>query len=235
MKRESIAVIVITLNEAATIFPCLQRVREAAGVQVLVADGGSTDATRTLARQAGATVVTANRGRGSQLQAGAALARGDLLLFLHGDTLLPPAWERGVRAALANPTVAFGAFRLGIQARGWRFRLVEQGANLRARLLSLPYGDQALFLRQDLFRQVGGYRQIPCMEDLDLVRRLRRHGRFLLAPLTVRTAARRWQRLGIIRTILLNQLLVAAFVAGIPPETLARVYNKKTHPRNVTA
>lgn len=149
-------------------------------------------------------------------------ARGiDVLLFLHADTHLPEGFPQTVRATLADGCVA-GAFRLRIDGEHPGLRWVEWGANLRSRLLALPYGDQALFLPARRFYDMGGFADVPWMEDIEFVRRLRRTGRIAIAPTAVTTSARRWQSWGILRTTLIHQACLAGYLLGIPPRWLHR-------------
>jgi len=225
-KTCDISIIIPTCDEEDTIAAAVNAVAGLAGVEVVVADGGSTDRTVPLARAAGARVTASERGRGSQQNAGAAAARGRVLLFLHADTRLPDCFQQSVLAILRLPGVVAGAFPLGIAARGRGFRLIEWGVNLRASLWQLPYGDQAIFLGAGQFRSMAGFREIPLLEDVDLVLRLRRLGRIELAPVPVLTSARRWQRLGLLRTTLINFLILLCFFAGVSPRRLALWYGK---------
>ena len=218
-----ISVVIPTLNEAACI---RQAIASAQGtdVEVIVADGGSGDATVPLAEAAGARVIVAHGGRAAQQNAAVEASRGEALLFLHADTRLPSGWAAEVRAILAKPGVALGALRLAIDGATPGERLVAAGANLRSRWLGLPYGDQGLFLRRAMFRQLGGFRALPIMEDWDLAKRARRHGRVVLAEGAVLTSSRRWRQLGPLRTTLINALVVAGFNLGVPPQRLADFY-----------
>ena len=130
------------------------------------------------------------------MNAGAALARGEILLFLHADTRLPEGFDAQIRRILASPGVAAGAFRLGIDATGRRLRFIEQAADLRSRFLKMPYGDQAIFTFAKAFAAIGGYPQLPIMEDFELVRRLRRLGEIAISPSRVSSSPRRWMSLG---------------------------------------
>ncbi len=217
-----ISIIIPTLNEAITIVAALQRLQGVADVEIIVADGGSDDQTVELARNSGATVISCNRGRGQQMNAGAALASGEILLFLHADTQLPYNFAEDVRHSLKSGVG--GAFRLSIDANGWLLRLVEFGANMRSRWLQLPYGDQAIFVPAQLFFQLNGFRHIPLMEDYDFCHRLRRLGKITIAAFPVTTSARRWQKLGVLRTTLTNLACIVAFRIGVSPERLAKWY-----------
>jgi len=219
-----ISVIIPALDEAAAIGAVVAHAAAGENVETLVVDGGSRDATVAAARAAGARVISAPAGRARQMNAGAAAASGELLLFLHADTRLPARWERTVRKTLAAPGVAAGAFRLGIDTRRPGVHFIARAANLRSRVLQLPYGDQAIFLRRSLFDRLGGFADLPIMEDFDLVRRLRAMGRVVTADQAVVTSARRWRRLGIVRTWVINQAVLAAFHAGLPPARIAGWY-----------
>jgi rSAM/selenodomain-associated transferase 2 len=218
----SISVIVPALNEAERIVGTVESAR--AAHELIVVDGASTDDTAAIARARGATVIPGPPGRARQMNLGAEHATGDTLLFLHADTCLPTGFDRHVHEVLAMPGVVAGAFPLYIGAPVWQLRWIERAIAWRSRLLQLPYGDQALFLPADTFRAIGGYRDIPLMEDVALVRALRARGRIGIAPVPVATSDRRWRRLGILRTTLLNLGLLAAYHAGVPPRHLARWY-----------
>lgn len=216
-----IGVVIPALNEAAIIG---EAVRRLAGVRVVVADGGSSDTTAALARAAGAGVIIERGGRGAQMNAGAAaLGAVDILVFPHADTVLPADW----RAHVTEVGRAVGAFRLSIADATWAQRLVAAGANMRSRRLGLPYGDQALFLRRSTFETLGGFRPLPIMEDFDLVRRARRLCGVVIADASVTTSARRWRRRGVWQTTLINQLMLAGWALGVPPERLARFYRSR--------
>ncbi len=220
---QSLSVIIPTYNEQSQFGATLTSLRDANVNEVIVADGGSGDRTIAAARNSSARVVSAARGRGNQLNAGAAAASGDLLLFLHADTLLPAGFEYHVRRLLARPHVAAGAFRLriGAPAPGRAYRLLEAAVNWRSVYRQMPYGDQAIFMSAATFEAIGGFAQVPVMEDFDLIRRLRRRGRIAIAPVAVVTSARRWQQHGLWRTTLLNQCCIAAFRLGVDPSRIA--------------
>ena len=219
-----ISVVIPALNEAANLPATLAAIGEEAS-EVLVVDGGSADATVEVARRAGAAVLAAPRGRGRQLAAGADAATGDVLLFCHADCRLPAGWAHAVRAALAaGRDVVGGAFRLGIESPRPSLALVAASANVRSRLTGHPYGDQALFVRAEAYRAVGGFAPLPIMEDIDLCRRLWRVGRLVQLDLSVRVSARRWEREGTLYATLRNAALAGLFYLGVDPARLARWY-----------
>jgi hypothetical protein len=224
-ERPLVSVIIPALNEAERIGSAINRAR-ADGAEAIVADGGSDDRTREVARAHGAIVVNSARGRARQMNLGSAKASGEVLLFLHADTLLPEDFVEEVRDAMNGGAVA-GAFRLGVDDGSRAMRVIAWWANWRSRWLRRPYGDQALFVRRDLFREMGGYDELPIMEDYDLVRRVRRHGKIRLAPGVAITSARRWRRLGPWRTFFRNQAIVVAWHLGVSPERLAAYYHRE--------
>jgi rSAM/selenodomain-associated transferase 2 len=210
-----ISVIVPVLNEADAIDQLVGL--QAPEVELIIADGGSTDGTAELARQRGLHVVLGQPGRGRQMNRGAAEARREILLFLHADTRLPEGWADAVRETLARPNVSAGAFRFRIDASGWRYRLLERLVRLR----STPYGDQGIFLRREVFERVGRFPEWPILEDPELIRRARKHGRIRLAPLDASTSPRRCERFGLLRTIWTNQKCLWAWRLGLSPDRIA--------------
>ncbi len=218
--RPSVSVVIPALNEAARIAATIDSARRD-DVEVIVADGGSSDSTREIASRMGAQVVLARRGRGAQLNAGAAAARGDHLLFLHADTTLPAGYLQAVQETVAAPGVVLGAFRLRIDRPGLCLRGIEAAVRFRSALLAMPYGDQALFLSSRVFASLGGFAEIPLLEDLDLVRRAKALGRVRIVRQEVLTSGRRWDVAGVVRMSLVNQLCVLGFNAGISPRWLA--------------
>jgi rSAM/selenodomain-associated transferase 2 len=161
------------------------------------------------------------------MNCGARAATGDALVFVHADTRLPERFDEHVRATLARPDVAAGAFELAIDAPQRGLRFVERIANWRSRHLAKPYGDQCLFLGAALFRRVGGFPEIPIMDDFEMVRRLQRSGRIEIVPVPATASARRWQRLGVWRTTLINQAIIMGYYAGVTPARLAHWYDRE--------
>ncbi|WOD41214.1 TIGR04283 family arsenosugar biosynthesis glycosyltransferase [Nodosilinea sp. E11] len=224
-----ISIVIPTLNEVEQLPTVLAAIPT--GIEVVVVDGGSTDRTDALANALGVRVIASPPGRSRQLNRGAAAATGDILLFLHADTRLPEGFDQAIRQTLAQPGVVAGAFRLAIDSPRRSLRWVEWGVNLRSRWLQMPYGDQAIFLPAEVFHQLGGFPDLPMMEDFELVRRLRKLGKVAIAPATVMTSDRRWRTLGVLRTTLTNQLMIIGYFLGIDPQKLARWYRNLGKPR----
>ena len=198
----------------------------ARGVEVVVVNGDPADPSVSALRERFAALrwIESPPGRGRQMNAGAAAAGGRWLIFLHADARLEPGWLPAIRAADRQPDIAGGAFRLALASSRWWARLLERGVALRTRLLRLPYGDQAIFVRRDVFNGLGGYRPLPLMEDVDLVRRLWEVGRLRFPAVRVRVSARRWERDGWFRRTMTNLWLLARYLCGVPPYQLARAY-----------
>ena len=225
-ERPSVSVIVPTLDEAGGIEATLEAICGRPGVEVIVVDGCSQDDTRAIARAAGARVYETSGGRAAQMNLGAAKARGGVLLFLHADTLLPENFDGLALDCLATPGTVAGAFEFATDESTASMRVIAAMANLRARWLQLPYGDQGIFLLKDVFRELGGYRQLSIMEDFDLVRRLARRGRVRIAGARAVTSARRWRRIGPWRTTLLNQAVIVLYYLRLPQRRIAALYHR---------
>lgn len=229
-----ISVIVPALNEADRVGLLIEHLCSTrARAEIIVADGGSRDGTAQRARAGGARVVTGKPGRARQMNAGAAEACGDILVFLHADTLLPASWEHDVRRSLREPSAVAGAFRFALDGQERRFRLLEQLVNWRARRLKLPYGDQALFVRADVFRGLGGFPDLAVMEDFELVKALKRRGRLVSTGTQALTSARQWRTAGFVRATAVNQLTILGHLAGVPSERLARWRRRLLMPRGL--
>jgi len=221
---ELISVIIPTLNEEAYIASTLEHAFAGDNVEVIVADAGSRDGTVAIARKAGATVMEKSGGRAAQLNEGARACSGSILLFLHADTLLPDGYDAEVRRLLKKRRTVLGAFRFRTDGCGPAIRLIEMGTNLRSRVFGRPYGDQGLFLTEESFKAIGGFPDIAIMEDFELVRRACKQGRVVTTSLTVTTSARRWQQRGVLQTMFINQLVIAGYYLGVPPEKLSSFY-----------
>lgn len=220
---QRISVIIPTLNEEMMIEKTLRKI--GGGVEIIVVDGGSSDRTVELARQAGSRVLMPEgKGRSNQINSGASMATGEILLFLHADTLVPEDYRERIIETLARPRAIAGAFELEIEGEEKSFRFVEKMVKWRSIFLSLPYGDQGIFLRAEVFREMGGFADLPIMEDFEFVKRLQRRGKILLVPRPVVTSGRRWRKLGVGKTTLINQLVILGYYLKVPPRTLARLY-----------
>lgn len=225
-KTSYISIIIPTYNEAERLTSLLPELLSVPDAEVLVVDGGSTDNTVDTATALGAKVLTSASGKAVQMNTGAHAAQGDILLFLHGDTRLAPGFAEQVRVVTNQPGVAGGAFRLVIDGRGIGLRIIEWLANARAKVLHMPYGDQAIFLRYEMFSAVGGFPQLPIMEDFELMRQLKRKGRIKILPMAAITSPRRWERMGILQTTFLNQAIIIGYLLGVNPWKLAGWYRQ---------
>jgi rSAM/selenodomain-associated transferase 2 len=221
-----LSIIVPALNEAQGIERTLRALQplRARGHQVIVVDGGSADATVELARPLADLVLAAERGRAAQQNAGAAAAAGDVLVFLHADTLLPPRADELVTGGLAASGRGWGRFDVRLDGRHPLLRVVERMIGWRSRASGIATGDQAIFVRRDRFREVGGFPRMPLMEDVALSKALRRTGPPLCLREPVLTSSRRWEQRGVVRTVLLMWRLRLEFALGADPARLADRY-----------
>jgi hypothetical protein len=220
--------VIPTLNESDTLPALLNDLRRVrVPHEIIVADGGSIDGTERVATADGATVVAGPGGRGRQLRLGAATARGELLCFLHADVRVGDDARAAIERAVADEAVgAVDAivFSLRIAAADRIYRVVERAANLRTRLAGLPYGDQGLLVSRDMYVRAGGFRDIPLMEDVAMVRSLRQHTRIRLLPACLEVSPRRWERDGAVRRTVRNCTLLVRYLLGASPERLAAAY-----------
>jgi rSAM/selenodomain-associated transferase 2 len=215
-----LSVVIPTLDEAERIEETIRAAR-APGVEVIVVDGGSRDGTPGLAAAAGARVLSSPPGRARQLGMGARASRGEALVLLHADTRLSTDWEQAVRGAFQSEDVVGGAFGFRFDAHSPSLRLVEWGTRLRGRLLRLPYGDQALFVRRSVLEEIGGVPQVELMEDLDLVRAMKRRGRLVMLPLDAVTSSRRHRAGGPLRIALRHLVVALGWGLGVDRGRLA--------------
>ena len=224
---DRVSVIIPVLNEEGHISATLRAIAQGHAHEVIVVDGGSTDKTVQRAKEAGVSVLVSKPGRARQMNTGAALAQGGSLLFLHADTLLSPGWAEVVYQTLRSPGVAAGAFRFRIMGKFRGKSFVEWATGIRSRWLQRPYGDQGLFLTRALFEEMGGFADLPIMEDYEFVGRLRRRGRIITVAEPALTSGRRWETLGVLRTTLRNQWMLAGYHLGVAPERLAKHYRAR--------
>lgn len=225
--KKRISVIIPALNEAACIKTNVSMLTQRETIEVIVVDGGSTDGTADIAKACGATVLIADPSKSGQMNTGAKAAGGDILLFLHADTLLPENFEESIQSAIYRNGVAAGAFQLHINSEAKGLRFMEKIANWRSRHLQAPYGDQGIFVTKSLFQAIGGYPDMEIMEDFELIRRLKRRGKIVILDLSVNTSPRRWRNMGIFKTWILNQIIAIGYMLGCPPERLSGWYRRE--------
>ena len=223
----NISIIIPTLNEEKLLDGLLSSLKCCQGIEIIVADGGSHDRTLDIARSYQVRTTQSRAGRGQQLNSGARVAKYSTLLFLHCDTKLPENFADQVFSILDQPGTVAGAFRLAINAQGVKFRLVEWGANIRSSLFGCPYGDQAIFLKKQTFEKINGYPDQPFLEDVELIRNLKRIGSITIAERQVTTSPRRWEQLGVFRTTLINQAILLGYVCGVDAAKLAKFYRSR--------
>jgi rSAM/selenodomain-associated transferase 2/rSAM/selenodomain-associated transferase 1 len=221
-----ISIIIPALNEADNIAKTLTNIGPSNKREIIVVDGGSRDSTASMARSFGAKVITSLPPKARQMNRGAEIATGDVLLFLHADTLLPKNFDEYILESLSRPGTVAGAFELSVDSPIPALRFIERLANWRSRRLRLPYGDKAIFVQSKLFHEVGGFPHIPIMEDFQLMRCLRKEGEIATLPVSVSTSPRRWEKSGILKTTLINQLIIVAYFTGIAPDVIARWYRR---------
>jgi len=213
------------LNEAAAIAGTLNAIRRGApDAEIVVVDGGSTDASVATARPLCDAVISASRGRARQMNAGARASHGDALVFVHADTIVPATFAADIASALSDPAVVGGRFDVELDASNLSYRIIGAMISMRSRLSRTGTGDQAIFVRRDVFDGLGGFPDLELCEDLDFSRRLKRAGRVACLRSRVTTSARRWSRDGVARTIVRMWLIRAMYLAGVPPASLKRMY-----------
>jgi rSAM/selenodomain-associated transferase 2 len=221
-----LSIIIPVLNEAGHLEQLLPDLsRKCPGAEIIVVDGGSTDgSTNVVAQHPLARLVVSPPGRARQMNAGAREASGETLLFLHADTRLPDGAAEAIRAALADSRVVGGRFDVRLDNPRVIFRVIAFFINLRSRLSRIATGDQGLFLRQHIFVEMGGYPEIPLMEDVEFSKRLKRRGTLACLRLAAAASARKWEREGVVRTVLLMWMLRLLYFSGVPPARLHRLY-----------
>jgi rSAM/selenodomain-associated transferase 2 len=215
MSTIEISIIIPTLNEEETISQCLETVVDISGIEVIVADGGSTDRTVEIAGQhRDVKIVSSEMGRSIQMNKGAGYARGEILLFLHADCVLSREVVLNVRNVFEGRSFVGGAFKIRLLSDKFLYQLIEKGINFRSKFFKLPYGDQGLFVKRSVFEELGGFREMPNCEDLDFMCRLKRNGKIIILNERISSSIRRWENHGILRTSLRNQFLLVSYVLG---------------------
>ncbi len=227
-----VSIIIPVLHEAGGIndvIDHLRRLRPAIAREIIIVDGDPRGGTIKSIKHRGVIAAIAETGRACQMNRGASLASGDILLFLHADTLLPLDALTGITTAMEDGRFVAGAFDLGISSNSLLFRITEHYAALRTRLTRIPFGDQALFIRKSYFEKIGGFAAIPLMEDVEIMKRIRKRGdTIIIIPDRVMTSARRWEREGILRCTLRNWALQLSYALGVKPERLVKWYKENS-------
>jgi rSAM/selenodomain-associated transferase 2 len=226
--KPEISIILPVLNESGRISETIAHLRgleRGDRVEIIVVDGDPGGSTIRAIRSDDIRIARSERGRSRQMNLGAGLASGDILLFLHADTELPRNALGLITSAMNEGHFGAGAFDLGIQSDNPLFRMTERYVHLRTRLTRVPFGDQAIFMRRPFFEELGGYRDIPVMEDVEIMKRIRKRGdAIMIIPEKVMTSARRYEREGIIFCTLRNWMIQILYACGVSPERLARFY-----------
>lgn len=215
MLTKEISIIIPTLNEEKIVRQCLEPLVNISAIEVIVADGGSTDRTVEIAGQyRDIKVVSSTMGRSKQMNKGATYANGKILLFLHADCVLSRESLLNVQHVFRNGLFVGGAFRIKLLSDKLHYRLIEKGINFRAKVFNLPYGDQGLFVKRSIFESLKGFREMPICEDLDFICRLKKCGKITILNGEILSSIRRWKNNGILKTALRNQLLLASYILG---------------------
>jgi rSAM/selenodomain-associated transferase 2 len=236
MKKVKFSIIIPTLHESDKINSLvehLERLNSSQDAEIVVVNGNPNGDTIQAIESDRVKKIVAPKGRARQMNAGASEAEGEILVFLHADTELPRNALRKIRTTMAQGRYVGGAFELGIGSKQMRFGMLARLASLRCRLTRIPYGDQAIFLKKNYFNRIGGYKDIPLMEDVELMRRIkRRRGKICILPEQVKTSPRRWEEEGFIYVNVRNAFLFTLYILGVSPEKLASFY-KDIYKQNI--
>ncbi|MFQ5688551.1 MAG: TIGR04283 family arsenosugar biosynthesis glycosyltransferase [Candidatus Scalindua sp.] len=213
MTPKEISIVIPALNEEKSISQCLETVVNIAGIEVIVSDGGSTDSTVAIAGQhRDVKVISSQAGRSIQMNNGAACARGEILLFLHADCVLPKEDVLKIRQIFDSGKFVGGAFQIRLLSDKFPYRWIERGINFRSKVFKLPYGDQGIFVKRSIFEKLGGFREMPVCEDLDFICRLKKYGEIAILNERISSSVRTWKNAGILRTSIRNQLLLYSYM-----------------------
>ena len=236
MKRTKFSIVIPVLHESDRINSLIENIEGLTGDgshEVIVVDGSPTKDTIRAIDNENIIKLVSLKGRARQMNAGAAVAKAEILIFLHADTELPRNALKIINSAMAQGRYVGGAFELGIDSHKIEFKILARWASLRCRLTGIPYGDQAIFIKRDYFHSLGGYRDIPLMEDVELMRRIKRRGdKICIVPEQVKTSPRRWEQEGFVYVNARNAFLFTSYIFGVSPEKLASFY-KDTYKQNV--
>ncbi|MGD0671932.1 MAG: TIGR04283 family arsenosugar biosynthesis glycosyltransferase [Candidatus Binatus sp.] len=228
---KTLSAIVPMLNEAAAIASTLGALRRGApDAEIVVVDGGSIDSSVALAQPLCDAMIGASRGRAHQMNAGARESHGDVLVFVHADTLVPSSFAADIASALSDPAVVGGRFDVRLDSATLAYRIIGAMISIRSRISRTGTGDQAIFVRREVFDRLGGFPDFELCEDLEFARRLKRAGRVACLRARVTTSARRWNRDGVIRTIVRMWLIRAMYLMGVAPARLKRMYSDSRQP-----
>jgi rSAM/selenodomain-associated transferase 2 len=223
---KQLSAIVPMLNESPNIGGTLNALRRGApNAEIIVVDGGSSDASVAIAQPLCDALISAPRGRARQMNAGARASHGDALVFVHADTLVPRTFARDIAAALSDPAVVGGRFDVRLDESGLPYRIIGAMISIRSRISRTGTGDQAIFVRRDVFESLGGFPELELCEDLEFSRRLKRAGRVACLRTRVTTSARRWGRDGVARTVVKMWIIRAMYLMGVRPALLKRIYS----------
>lgn len=219
-----ISIIIPVYNEQCNI-PATLNFLENCGCEIIIVDGHPEDTTIKTIKNSTAALIHSGKGRGVQMNTGAKIASGDIFLFLHADTILPSDFLSLIDNTFLDKSVFAGAFDLGIDSPELKFRIIEKISSIRSRITKIPYGDQCIFIKKCEFERVGGFKNIPIMEDADLMMRLKKSGRKIkIIDKKVKTSPRRWKKEGTFYTTIRNWSIMTLFLLGIPAQKLARWY-----------
>jgi len=226
--KPSFSIIIPVLHESSIINRAIEHIRRIGSgfdFEIIVVDGDKEGGTINSIEHNDVVKIVSPSGRGIQINKGASVAKGDVLLFLHTDTELPEEAFAGISSATTNRECAGGAFDLGIESGRWIFRLIEKLVFVRTRATRIPYGDQAIFIRRECFETLKGFKNIPIMEDVEFMRRLKKSGyKISIIPQKVKTSSRRWEREGILYCTVRNWALISLYFLGVKPEKLVKFY-----------
>ncbi|MFA4919471.1 MAG: TIGR04283 family arsenosugar biosynthesis glycosyltransferase [Thermodesulfovibrionales bacterium] len=226
--KSSFSIIIPVLHESSIINRTIEHIRRIGSgfeFEIIVVDGDKKGGTINFIKHNDVIKIVSPRGRGIQMNKGASAAKGEILLFLHTDTELPEEAFDGISSVISNREYTGGAFDLGIESGRWIFRLIEKLVFVRTRATRIPYGDQAIFIRRECFETLKGFKDIPIMEDVEFMRRLKKSGyKISIIPQKVKTSSRRWEREGILYCTLRNWALISLYSIGVKPEKLVKFY-----------